>query len=314
MNHMDSPQTSKEAFLQLAKAADRLSRTEDLIKSGTLGRWWACQTAIANHHVPHVVKAETFWGGTMEIDIREAVSSHIFIHGVYEPDLSAFLHGALRPGMTFVDVGAHYGYFSLLAAHRVGAAGTVLSIEPCERTSWRLYHNIAAHKQVSYRQVAAWDEETSLTLNDYGPVWSAFNSIGKRRVHPSAPGVNATSFEVPALRLDKLFAEAGIVPDVIKIDAESAELFVLRGLSSTVANVRPVLTLEVGDFSHLVSDGVPYSRDILQAVRVQGYELFTPTFDGLERHQIMENDLYEYGNIIAVPAEKVSEFQQSSHH
>jgi FkbM family methyltransferase len=308
MNDIEQSNQMEESVSRLRKTQDDIARIGELRKSGALGRWWACQAAIANHHVPHVIKATTYWGGTMEIDIREAVSSEIFIHGAYEPELSAFFHRALRPGMTFVDVGAHYGYFSLLAAHRVGETGRVLAIEPCERTSWRLYHNIAAHKQVSLHRIAAWDDETTLTFNDFGPVWSAFNSIGQRRIHPSAPHVNATAFEVPAIRLDKLFADGGVTPDVIKIDAESAELFVLRGLARTISDARPVLTLEVGDFDHLISDGAPTSIEILRAVQSHGYELFVPTLDGLERHRINETDPYVYGNIVAIPPAKVPSF------
>ena len=51
----------------------------------------------------------------MQVDIRERVSSSIYIFGIYEPTLSAFFSHYLESGKTFIDVGAHYGYFSLLA-------------------------------------------------------------------------------------------------------------------------------------------------------------------------------------------------------
>src|SRR5262245_50380439 len=55
----------------------------------------------------------------------------------YSTHLVTLLHQLLRPGDTFVDVGANIGYLSAVALARVGATGRVLSFEPvaayCER-------------------------------------------------------------------------------------------------------------------------------------------------------------------------------------
>jgi precorrin-6B methylase 2 len=48
----------------------------------------------------------------------------------YEPAKHALIRRRLRPGMTFVDVGANKGDFTLLAARLTGKAGRVISIEP----------------------------------------------------------------------------------------------------------------------------------------------------------------------------------------
>lgn len=293
----------------LLQAAAKACKLNDLRSSGILGRWQACQSAIANYHAPCIAQAKTFWGSSMEVDIREAVGSSIFIHGAYEPELSAFFFRFLQPGQTFVDVGAHVGYFSQLAADRVGAEGRVISLEPCERTFWRLTKNTQSLKLVQRHRVAAWNEEATLTLNDYGPIHSAFNSIGERRIHESAPPVKSTPFEVRAVALDDFFQEIGIVPDVIKIDAESAEVQVLEGLRRTLEEIRPLITLEVGDYSHLVAKGLPRSSDFLQIAMSHRYRLFEPTLQGIQPHQIRSDD-YDYGNILAVPEEKEAEFRE----
>jgi hypothetical protein len=74
----------------LRRSADEAMSLDSLRACGALGRWQACQSAIANYHAPCIAQAKTFWGGAMEVDIREAVGSSIFIHGAYEPELSAF--------------------------------------------------------------------------------------------------------------------------------------------------------------------------------------------------------------------------------
>ena len=60
--------------------------------------------------------ATTFWGGRMEIVVPEAVSTQIFRYGFFEEDVCLFLLKSLRPGMVCVDVGAHFGFFTLLAS------------------------------------------------------------------------------------------------------------------------------------------------------------------------------------------------------
>ncbi len=297
-----------EALNALQRGAAQNVEFQKLRNSGVLGRWQASESAIANYHAPHLAVVKTFWGGSMEVDIRETVSSHVYLYGVYEAELSAFFHRFLKPGQTFVDVGAHFGYFSLLAASRVGKAGRVVSVEPSERTLWRLYKNTKDHPQVTTHRVAAWNKEDVLQLNDYGPLYSAFNSIGERRIHESAPAVKATPFEVRAVALDDFFAEIGIVPDVIKIDAESAELQVLGGLARTLREKRPVVTIEVGDYSHLVDQGAPTSADVLKAISAYGYVHFNATIEGVSRHVIDEEQGYGYGNIVAVPEERAGSF------
>lgn len=294
----------------LMTCAEKISHLGGLKSDGTLARWAASQAAISNYHIPHTTQVKTFWGGMMEVDIRETVSAEIFAHGAYEPELSAFFLRHLKPGQTFVDVGAHIGYFSLLASFMVGEKGRVASIEPCERTSWRLIRNLMAFKQSKVHRVAAWNKETKLSLIDYGSLYSAFNSIGDRRIHESSPTVEGKSFEVRAVALDEFFAEISLIPDFIKIDAESAEIQVLEGLASTLREIRPILTIEVGDYSHLLKKGIPSSTEVLEMVMKYGYVCFSANLDGLKKHVLKEVGSYDYSNIIAVPSERQHEFEE----
>src|SRR5437764_1145672 len=48
----------------------------------------------------------------------------------YEPAITMLLASDLTEGDVFVDVGAHIGYFTILAAGLVGSTGKVLAFEP----------------------------------------------------------------------------------------------------------------------------------------------------------------------------------------
>src|ERR1700683_4764640 len=60
-------------------------------------------------------------GKTIYMDLRdEAVSSALHDRGVWEPDETLFVENTLREGMVFVDIGAHIGYYTLIASAIVG--------------------------------------------------------------------------------------------------------------------------------------------------------------------------------------------------
>ncbi|MEZ4982586.1 MAG: hypothetical protein R2769_13585 [Saprospiraceae bacterium] len=76
-------------------------------------------------------KSKTFWGEEMILLLPS--STDIYLTGGKSHDseirLAKFLIHQLRPGDTFVDIGTHYGYFTLLALEIVGASGKVFSLE-----------------------------------------------------------------------------------------------------------------------------------------------------------------------------------------
>src|SRR5258706_5554160 len=72
---------------------------------------------------PVHARARIFWGQTMEIAFPDAVSIAIYQFGFFESGLTRIVLENLKPGMTFFDVRAHFGYFTLLASHLAGKHG-----------------------------------------------------------------------------------------------------------------------------------------------------------------------------------------------
>ena len=64
----------------------------------------------------------TFWGGRHSGVLPEATSTLVYRWGFFDPPVARTLLTTLDQGMVFVDVGAHFGFFSLLASELVGAA------------------------------------------------------------------------------------------------------------------------------------------------------------------------------------------------
>ena len=65
--------------------------------------------------------------------------------GIYESDTRLLVESSLGPGMTMLDLGAHVGFFSLIASRCVGSSGKVYAFEPQPEVYDVLVRNIKAN-------------------------------------------------------------------------------------------------------------------------------------------------------------------------
>jgi FkbM family methyltransferase len=242
-------------------------------------------------------KAKLFWGDTMDVVFPEPMSNYLFRYGVCEEDMTAMLLTVLKPGMVFVDIGAHFGYATLLGARLVAAEGRVFSFEPTPSSFKLLQRNTAKSKNVSIHNMAIHSCSGTLPFNDFGLRYSTRNSFfGARTADPKDNLAVQAVTAVAAMPLDRYLAERQIVPDVVKIDAESAEHDILIGMSETIDRRHPVIVMEVGDLS------VPRaasSRELVQFLIDRQYAVFNYV-DSQLRKQGMEVT-YAPGNRLFVP-------------
>lgn len=151
---------------------------------------------------------------------------------------NAYRAELIEAGQTVVDVGAHIGTFALRAARRVGPTGRVVACEPSPATLELLRRNVSENRLawVSIQPVAAAEAEGSAELGvaregeDNPAADTLLPASGRRRV------------PVRLRRLDDILAEAGVsTVNLLKIDAEGAELRVLEGAPRTLARTRRVV-------------------------------------------------------------------------
>jgi len=77
------------------------------------------------------------FGSRFSLDLSDYMQRHIYA-GSFERNESKIVRHMLRPGMTFVDVGANVGYYTALAARLVGPTGSVFAFDPSEYAFPRL--------------------------------------------------------------------------------------------------------------------------------------------------------------------------------
>lgn len=263
----------------------------------------------AHVDINYLLRTKTFWDEMMLVRIPEGVSNQIIRYGLTEPGLTAFMLQVLKPGQVFIDVGAHFGYFTLLGARLVGRGGQVHSFEPTPSTFEILRINAGGRLGVVLNQCAAWSQAGQLKLRDFGGRLSAFNSAFPPRLdqHGGRPA-SGKWIEVDAVALDDYCATRGLSPQFIKIDAESAERQIIGGMERLLGEDRPAVTVEVGDFD---IEGVPASIELLDTLMLKDYRPFEFHGGSIRPHVL--RDRYEYDNILLVPEEKDLAKTLSSH-
>jgi FkbM family methyltransferase len=220
-------------------------------------RWYARWPFDRGRHLPSALRRVfkpfvPVWvqlepGIRMLLDPEDLVSRVILQTGNWETAAAAIRHH-LTPGSTFVDVGAHIGYYSLNAAISVGPMGHVLAIEPDPDTSKKLAANVEASGAgvVQIESVACFDCETTLRLFAASPSNTGKGSLSEANSSEYAPV--SVVHTVKARRLDAIIADAGLSRiDVLKIDVEGAEHLALKGAEDTLARYSPVLFVELED-------------------------------------------------------------------
>ena len=94
-----------------------------------------------NFSFPYKIK--TFWGKRMKVVLPEVISSDLRRFGFIEDSVASFIINYCSRGNTVVDVGSHFGFFSLLMAEVVGNNGNVHSFEPTPTTFSVLESNVS---------------------------------------------------------------------------------------------------------------------------------------------------------------------------
>jgi FkbM family methyltransferase len=252
-------------------------------------------------HVLHT-EAMTFFGRSMRIVLPEVVSTHIYRNGFFEADVCRYMMATLRPGGKFMDIGGHFGFFSMLGQELVGSDGLVITFEPMPATREILERNMRrnplAH-QWRLIPAAAGAETGELVFKDFGLVGSAYATSEQTRSdkydveRTIEVAVRTIDSVVDEFELDKL--------DLVKIDAENAEDQVLAGAVATLAGLKPSLIIETGDMEG--SSTTP----ILRELEAHGYNPFDLEGQRLRRHNIEET--YTYGNLLLVHKDRLDELQ-----
>jgi FkbM family methyltransferase len=190
------------------------------------------------------------------IDTRDqGFGSNILLDGFWEMWLTIAISRALKPGMIAIDIGANFGYYSLLLADLVGASGVLVAVEPNPHVVPKLRASLALNgfaerSRIVEAAAAATDEGTA---NLYATLMEPKNATIVSESTTADPQT-ATITSVPRWTPERVEREFGRV-DFIKIDAEGAEQDIISGLRPILAKHKPDLVLEFNAARYLDAKG-----------------------------------------------------------
>ena len=168
----------------------------------------------------------------------------------------------VREGDVVFDVGANVGAYTLLFATWVGPAGRVLAFEPASAPREGLTQLVAANALSPRVKTIA----SAVSAAEGSMTFLADAAAGETRIVSHAgPG----TVTVPVTTIDAVCRREGLLPRLIKIDVEGAELDVLRGARETIARAGQELRLYVEMHPHLWAESGVTRADIEAEMALQ---------------------------------------------
>jgi FkbM family methyltransferase len=191
----------------------------------------------------------------------------------YESETARVFFRLAERARVTIDVGAHVGYYTLLAAH-ANPDGRVIALEPLQPTFERLRRNVSMNRleNVLCLAIAASDSDGEAPMH-----------VPREGLIPCSAGLgeascrdwveHCTTTIVQTGTLDRLARTHGIEGvDLIKIDTEGSEPQVLRGATELLRRHRPAIVCEVLE----VSQTATALEDLLGPLGYR-YAMLTPS-------------------------------------
>ncbi len=223
----------------------------------------------ANAIIRGILPGEVQYGTTkVVLNPNDPVISGALTFRVYERSETAFLQRTFFPGMVFLDIGANVGYYTAMAAAAAGPHGRVIALEPDPENFKYLKKTVSVNgaQNVSCLQLAAADRLGHCKLHV-----SATNR-GDNRLYSNE--LASSSIDVGVTTIDHLLEEMRMVrADVIKMDVQGVEGWVLKGMRNTLRRIERIALL-----SEFWPDGLRRAntdpKQVLASLEESGLQLY----------------------------------------
>lgn len=229
---------------------------------------------ILNRHVVYRIlnrsaerKCRTILGDPFNVLLPSGLD--IYLLGLKTHDseirLAKFLVRELRPGMQCYDVGAHFGFYSLMMDRLCGDTGRILSLEPHPVSFSLLQKNTAGTKSVTPLNLAVGENVQLASMASVDTLYLESSKLSEKK--------NEMDLPVEMVTLEYLF-DMYFKPDLIKIDVEGSELKVIKGLGKYSGKV-PLIIME-----YLREDPEAIYLEASRLLHNSGYQSYRITDNG----------------------------------
>lgn len=274
------------------KALESLVQIESLMTVGKLRRYftrpyrYGTLTGIRIlAHLGFIRKVnqsiKTIFSFPLQLDLPS--HADIYLYGtkctVSDIFLIRYLIHRIHPGQTVIDVGASIGFYSLLISKLMQESGSILALEPSQNAYSLLEENIVQYQNVQARKISAGEKEALKTLYTFPTYYAEYNthfldSFLKQSSWFKQKNVKQET--IPVKKLDDILEELGLTPDIVKLDAENSELYIVKGMERILKQSHPEIILRFWPLGR----NNTRQGEAIAILRANGYILNGLTRDG----------------------------------
>ncbi len=260
---------------------------------------WSPDTVVMTEHA----------GLRYFFNLRDRAIGLAIATGQFEPNMERLVRMLVKPGMCCIDVGANLGFFSVLLGSLCGPDGQVISLEPFPAAFSLLVRNIRENhleNVVAPLQLAAHETDGKATMcyqadeanDNFGSMFVPHADSKMRSSHATV--------SIQCQRLDDLIKSGqGIRVDLVKIDVEGSEPYVLRGMKRILLEQRPIILIELNEHC-LVNMGCSSAEEVMALIEEYGYvphDVDTFFSEQTEPYRFQKQDgKFEFRNLICIPS------------
>jgi FkbM family methyltransferase len=209
-------------------------------------------------------------GLRLRCDLRDELSRVIYYRGWVDRATEDWMRRWLRPGDTYVDVGAHIGFYVSIALESLRSMGRVIAFEPAPENFEKLHQSVdevaAVHPNLELHRAAvgAFRDVTLI----YQPAGDWRHQSSRASLVPDPAGRLEPADPVKVMTLDEVLTSSAC--RLLKVDVEGAELAVIRGADRLLSEQRAeAVLIELNPGALGRADTSP--EEVVDALAQRGY-------------------------------------------
>jgi FkbM family methyltransferase len=233
------------------------------------------------------ILVQTIYGNKYIIDSSDLIMApQLITYRQWESDLSSLLFNSVNKDTKFIDIGANFGYFTCLAASKIGPTGSgkVYSFEP----NPKLFKLLEKNSIINWSMAPITLNQFALGSDDGDGILFIPNNGAANATLTNLKESEVTKAEIKIKKLDSILACDENI-DIIKIDVEGYEYDVLRGATRIIKenpNIKIVIEWSIPQ----MNDAKININEFINFIHEQGLKIFHLP------EKSINNTTIEYGN------------------
>lgn len=153
-----------------------------------------------------------------------------------------------RRGVVFFDIGANIGFISLYI-HRYVKSADIYAFEPGPHQRALLETTCAANSLYERLHIFPYAVSDTAGVHSFQINTNTIDAAGDGFIDTNRSSSPSRTIIVETDTIDSFSHRHNVLPDVIKVDIEGAELWMLKGAEQVITKCRPIIFLEINTFN-----------------------------------------------------------------